>query len=78
LLFAEPLQITPIHSTMDSDIYRHGKGAKKGWVITVAGALSFLYPCQTLDLTFRHTKKGSTYFASNIFNSLALCREKGR
>jgi len=30
LLLAEPLQITPFHSPMDSDIYHPGKGAKKG------------------------------------------------
>jgi hypothetical protein len=36
LLFAEPLQITPFHSPMDSDIYNAGKGAENwGWVITL-------------------------------------------
>jgi hypothetical protein len=28
LLFAEPLQITPFHSPMDSDIYDAGKRAE--------------------------------------------------
>jgi hypothetical protein len=54
LLFAEPLQITPFHSPMDSDIYNAGKGAENwGWVITASPAF-LCHSCSTCCWEIHH------------------------